>query len=142
MRSAAILTNQPTVDINELTRIIIGAALNVHRVLGIGLEAKTYKACLMIELDDLGISYEEHVRLPLIYKNRFVETGFSIDLLVEGCLSVDVLKVDYIEDVHVFKTLNHLRHADLNLGLILNFNSKYLKGDAIKRVVNGNVNGH
>jgi GxxExxY protein len=127
----------PHLDTNELARNIIGAAINVHRFVGMGLHEKTYRACLLHELEEMGLQYEENVSIPLFYKNRFIESGLTLGLLVEGRILVDVQAVDFISEERMMNVLNHLRHADLSLGLILNFETKYLKGDAIRRVVNG-----
>lgn len=139
MRELNLNLSETASDRNDLAHEIIGAAIRVHRVLGMGLLPAAYKACLMIELDELGIAYEENVEFPLFYKNRLIEVGICVPLLVESHLLVDVQALASIHEEHVLTALNHLRHADLGLGLIINFNAKYIKGDAIKRVVNGRV---
>jgi len=139
MRNLNIVTATPEVDTNEIARNIIGAAINVHRIVGMGLNEKTYKACLLHELAEMGLTYEENVDIPIFYKNRFISSGITIGLLVEGRVMVEVQTVDFICEESMLQVLNHLRHGDLSLGLILNFNTKYLKGDAIRRVANGTV---
>ena len=140
MRNVNIANQMSQLDTNEIARNIIGAAINVHRYVGLGLHENTYKACLLHELEELGLNYEEHVNIPFFYKNRFIDSGVTVALLVEGKIMVDVQTVESISEQRVMQVLNHLRHADLSLGLILNFNTKFLKGEAIRRVVNGEIN--
>jgi GxxExxY protein len=137
MRQLNINENTSSLDINNIAREIIGAAINVHRILGLGLQSTTYKACLKHELDECGLNYEENVEFPLFYKNRFIDTGVSVNLVVENKIIIDVQTLQYISEEHVLTVLNQLRHTEISLGLIINFNSKYIKGDSIKRVING-----
>ena len=125
-----------TEESNDLARKIIGASIEVHRVLGMSLKSQTYERCLMVELDDLGIQYEQNVEIPVHYKNRLVEV-VVVPLLVNNCILVNVQADDLIREEHVLSVLNQLRYADLSLGLIINFNNRFIKGDAIRRVVNG-----
>jgi GxxExxY protein len=76
---------------NELSKKIIGAALEVHRVLGPGLLESAYEASLLQELTSLGLNVKEQIGLPLVYKERFCEIGYRVDLLVEN-FNVAILK--------------------------------------------------
>lgn len=136
MRNLNIATPTQT-DTNEIARNIIGAAISVHRIVGMGLQENTYRACLLHEFEEMGLSYQENVEIPLFYKNKFIETGICIGLLVEGRIMVDVQTTEHIGEERMLYVLNHLKHGELNLGLILNFQTKFLKGDAIRRVVSG-----
>lgn len=141
MRDINLNNSVPSLDINELAYETIGAAIRVHRLVGVGLHEQTYKSCLLYELDEFGISYEENVEIPFIYKNLILNTGLSIDLLVEGHLIVNVKFSDCIDEKQILSLVNQLKYTNLSLGLIINFNSKFLKGDAIRRVINGQING-
>ena len=128
-----------TTDINPISYKIIGAALTVHRVIGMGLTANAYKACLLEELDVLGLHYELGVEFPLFYKAKLLDASIKINLLVENQIMVEIFSEQDIYEEDLFRVLNHLKQADLKLGLMINFNRKQLKGDAIRRVVNGAI---
>lgn len=139
MRQTIIEKQSNVKNINEIAFEIIGAVINVHRVLGLGLKPSTYKACLMHEFDDIGLHYEENVVFPLFYKNHFINDGVCVSLLVENRIIVDIQSTSFIKEFHTMNVLNQLCHADLKLGLIFNFNTKFMKGDAIRRVINGAI---
>lgn len=126
-------------EINAISYKIIGAAINVHRVIGMGLTINAYKACLLEELDTTGLHYELDVEFPLFYKSKFVDASVKISLLIENQIMIEIFAADDIYEEDMFRVLNYLKQADLKLGLIINFNRKQLKGDAIRRVVNGTI---
>ena len=76
-------------ELNELTKQIIGAAIEVHRHLGPGLLETAYETCLAYELQQLGLSFERQKALPLVYKEIRLDQGYRIDLLVERKVVVD-----------------------------------------------------
>lgn len=80
-------------EINEITKNIIGAAIEVHRTLGPGLLESTYEACLFYELEQMGLYVERQVELPIKYKNVSLETGYRIDLIVENEVIVELKSV-------------------------------------------------
>ena len=122
--------------LNRLSNVIIGAALRVHDELGPGMLESAYEACLMFELLDLGLRVEREKTLPLIYRGRRLDCGFRLDLLVEDAIIVEVKSIERLERVHCAQLLSYLRLMKLKLGLLFNFNVKWLQ-DGIKRVVNG-----
>jgi GxxExxY protein len=126
-------------DINANSYKIIGAALTVHRIIGMGLSPIAYKACLLEELDGLGLHYALDVEIPLFYKSKIVDASVKISLLIENQVMVEIFVADDIYEEDMFRALNHLKQADLKLALLINFNRKQLKGDAIRRVVNGTI---
>ncbi|MDF3027030.1 MAG: hypothetical protein K0S23_1337 [Fluviicola sp.] len=120
---------------NELSSIIIGAAIEVHTELGPGLLENVYETCLYYELKQLGLKVEKQVELPLTYKNIYLETGLRIDLIVQDKVIIELKAVKELCDVHVAQTLTYLKLTDLKLGLLINFNEARLKY-GIQRVVN------
>jgi GxxExxY protein len=124
-------------DINDLAREVIGAAINVHKALGLGFDKETYKTCLIFELEEMGVYYETDVEFPLYYKNRLVNTGLKIDLLIENSIMIDIHTLENNNEERIFYVLNHLKKCNKKLGLIFNFNSKHLRGGSIRRVING-----
>ena len=120
---------------NELSKEIIGAAIEVHRVLGPGLLESVYEEALCCELDLRGIPYERQKYRPLNYKERVLKTDYRIDLLVDGKVIVEVKARKEIHPIDKSQTLTYLRLSDLKLGLLINFHEPLLK-DGITRIVN------
>jgi GxxExxY protein len=121
--------------LNQLSNVIIGAALRVHDELGPGMLESAYEACLMFELLDQGLRVEREKPLPLVYRGRRLDCGYRLDLLVEDAIIVEVKAIERLERVHAAQLLSYLRQTKLKLGLLFNFNVKWLQ-DGIKRVVN------
>ncbi len=123
---------------NELSKKVIGAAIEVHRELGPGLLESSYEACLLYELKAMGLNVSSQVYLPVIYKNVEVKAGYRIDILVENKLIVEVKAVDMLAGIHTAQLLTYLRLKDIKLGLLINFNNVRLI-DGLKRIVNGEL---
>lgn len=90
----------PDFESEELTRRIIGAAIEVHRELGPGLLESSYEQCLWQELIDLGIPVQRQVELPIRYKGRDLDCGYRIDLLVEDLVVIELKSVEKILRIH------------------------------------------
>jgi len=110
--------------------------MKVHTALGPGLLESAYTSCLQHELRSLGLRAEVQVPLPLVYDNVKLEIGYRIDLLVEGCVIVELKSVDAVNPVHKAQILSYLKLSGKSLGLLINFNVVHLK-DGIQRFVNG-----
>jgi len=122
--------------LNELTEVIIGAAMAVHSELGPGLLESAYEACLAHELKDRGLGVERQKTLPLKYRDVELECGYRLDLLVDGRVIVEVKAIDALAPIHATQLLSYLRLSGCRVGLLLNFNVARLR-DGIQRVVNG-----
>ncbi len=114
-------------DINRLTEKIIGAAIEVHRLLGPGLLESTYEACLVYELEQLKFCVEQQKSLPVVYKGIKLEQGYRIDLLVNNLVVIELKAVEEILPVHEAQILSYLKLSGCEVGLLLNFNVKLLK---------------
>ena len=123
--------------LNALTRQIITAALAVHRELGPGLLESAYEACLAFELLDRGLPFERQKPLPSIYRGRTMDCGYRLDLLVDGMVVVEVKAVAAFDAVHQAQMLSYLRLSGCRVGLLINFNVKWLVRDGVKRLVHG-----
>ena len=123
--------------LNALTQQIIAAALGVHRELGPGMLESAYEACLVFELLQRGFQVERQKPLPLVYRGRTLDCGYRIDLLVENEVIVEVKAVERLEAVHGAQVLSYLRLSGCKVGLVINFNVKWLIRQGVKRVVNG-----
>ena len=120
---------------DELSNIIIGAAIEVHKILGPGLLESAYEECLCYELKQRGIVFERQKALPLIYKDVHLDCGYRVDILVEKLVIIELKAVDKVEPIHDAQVLTYLKLSKLWLGLIINFNVPVLK-DGIRRIVN------
>jgi len=123
-------------EIDSLSNKIIGAAIEVHRLLGPGLLESAYEECLSKELDIRGIKVKRQVILPIEYKGIKIESAYRLDLLVEDKIILELKSVAAIEPIHESQLLTYLKLTKLWLGLVINFNVPLLK-DGIKRIVNG-----
>ncbi len=121
-------------DINQVTGQIIGAAIEVHRVLGPGLLESAYEECLCRELSLRGISYERQKALPVSYKGVALDCGYRLDIVVAGCVIVELKACERLERIHQAQLLTYLKLAGVKYGLLINFNVPVLK-DGIKRMV-------
>lgn len=118
----------------ELTREIIGAAIEVHRALGPGLLESAYEACLAFELAERGLRIERQKALPVVYKGLDLDAGYRLDLLVEDKVIVELKAVEAVNAVHEAQMLSYLRLSGCKIGLLINFNVKLLK-NGIRRFV-------
>jgi GxxExxY protein len=124
-----------TEQINKITEKIIGAAINVHRVLGPGLLESAYEACLAFEVIECGLKVEQQKSLPVIYKSVRLDCGYRLDLIVEDLVIVEIKSVDQLLPIHEAQLLSYLKLSGCKVGLLINFNVKLLK-DGIRRLVN------
>ncbi len=120
---------------NEISKVIIGCAINVHKVLGPGLLESSYEECLAYELNKTGLLIERQKPLPLIYQEVKLDIGYRVDLLIEKKVIIELKSVEFINDVHLAQILTYLKLSDCKLGLLLNFNVAKMI-DGIKRVAN------
>jgi GxxExxY protein len=122
--------------INELTEAIIGAAIEVHRILGPGLLESAYVACLCRELILRGISFETQVALPVAYKGVALDCGYRVDVLVDGRVALEIKAIEKIAKIHEAQLLTYLRLGGWDVGLLMNFNVPLLKDGIKRRVLN------
>lgn len=123
---------------NEIATEILDAAFKIHRSLGPGLLESAYKECLFYELKKTSLWVQKEVALPLVYEEVKLDCGYRADLLVENSVVVELKSVEALTDLHLAQTLTYLRLANCKLGLLINFNSQYIK-DGIKRIINGKI---
>jgi GxxExxY protein len=129
-------SNDERERLDKLSNRVIGAAIRVHKEIGPGNLERACESCLLYELKEEGLRVERQVPLPLIYKGHQLDAAYRIDLLVEKELIVEVKSIERLERIHQAQLRHYLKHAKLKLGLLINFNTKWLR-DGIKRVVNG-----
>jgi GxxExxY protein len=119
---------------NEITHEIIGAAIEVHRLLGPGLLESAYEECVTKELTLRNLTVEGQKPVPVVYKNVKLECGYRMDLLVESRIVVELKSVESLAAIHEAIILTYLRPSGHRLGLRINFNVNVLK-DGLKRYI-------
>jgi GxxExxY protein len=119
-----------------LSHQIIGAAIEVHRLVGPGLLESVYEAALCKELRLRGLLVDRQVVVPVSYKGEILDCHVKLDLLVNRKAIVEVKAVDTLVYVHKAQLLTYLRLQNLWLGLLINFNVEVLR-DGVRRVLNG-----
>ncbi len=120
---------------NQISNLIIGCAIEVHRKLGPGLLESAYQECLYYELQQAGLKLRKEKPMPIIYKEVKLDHGYRIDLLVEEKVVIELKTVEDFTDVHTAQVLTYLRLGNYKLGLLLNFHTNILK-NGIKRIIN------
>jgi GxxExxY protein len=120
---------------NEISFKIIGAALELHKATGPGLLESTYEAALAYDLTTMGLNVKTQVNMPFYYKEVKMDVGSRVDMLVEDKIIIEVKSVENLHEVYFAQTLTYLRLSGLKLGLLINFNKKYLK-EGIHRIAN------
>src|SRR5207237_2858990 len=107
-------------EFDELSRKVIGCAIEVHRNLGPGLLESTYRQCLACELSHAGIPFQMEVPLPVRYKDVLLDCGYRIDLLVSGDLIVEIKCIETLLPIHHAQILTYMRVAKILTGLLIN----------------------
>ena len=125
---------QDTMLYETLSGEVIGAAIEVHRLLGPGLLESAYRECLCWELRDRGHVIDRERAFPVAYKGARVDVGYRADLIVDARLLVELKSTDRIARVHTAQLLTYLKLSRLRLGILMNFNVPVLK-DGILRVM-------
>jgi len=123
--------------LNSITERIIAAAITLHRELGPGMLESAYEVCLAYELIERGLTIERQKPLPIVYRGQTLDCGYRVDLLVEGAVVVEVKSVEKFDRVHGAQLVSYLRLSGCKVGLLINFNVKWLVEDGIMRKVNG-----
>ncbi len=118
----------------ELSTMVIGCAIEVHRILGPGLLESTYEQCLAHELTLNEIPFKLQHPLPVEYKGLRLDCGYRIDMLVEDKIILELKAVDEIHGIHKAQLLTYMKLADIRQGYLINFNVKRLR-DGLKSFV-------
>ena len=120
---------------NELAKVIVNSAFEIHNTLGPGLFESVYEEVMYYELTNRGLMVERQKDIPVFWKNISMDLGFRADLMVNNKVIVELKSVEKLAPVSFKQLLTYLRLTDLKLGLLINFNEVLIK-DGISRVVN------
>ena len=119
-----------------LTGEIIGAAIDIHRILGPGLLESTYEESMVFELSERGFTIRRQLELPVRYKGKQLNAGYRIDLLINEDVIVELKSIQRIEPINEAQFLTYLKLADKRFCLLLHFNVPVMK-QGIRRLING-----
>ena len=122
-------------ELDSITKQVIGGAIDVHRALGPGLLESVYETCLASKLNDRGIRVERQKALPVTYKELTLESGYRLDLLVNGKVIVEIKAVELLLPLHKSQLLTYLKLSGRRVGLLINFNVPELR-KGVQRIVN------
>ncbi|HCE44857.1 MAG TPA: GxxExxY protein [Lentisphaeria bacterium] len=121
---------------NEIAKLILDAAFEVHRRLGPGLFESVYESILSYELNKKGLKVQRQVPIKLSYDDLIFDEGFKADIIVEEKVIIELKSVEDLHPVHKKQLLTYLRVSGMKLGLLINFNESLLKNGLV-RIVNG-----
>lgn len=124
---------------NQLSHVVIGIVIDVHRQLGPGLLESVYKECLAHALINAGLQVQKEVAVPVVFHGLKLSCGYRLDLLVERKLVLEIKSVEQLNDIHMAQVLTYLKLGDYRLALLLNFNVLRIK-DGCRRIINGQIN--
>lgn len=116
----------------DITGLIIGSAIEVHRALGPGLLESAYQECLCYELCERGLRFAREVPLPVTYKGVKLDCGYRMDLVVENAVVVELKCVETVLPIHEAQVLTYLRLSGCRTALLLNFHTKVLRDGIIR----------
>jgi len=122
--------------LNAITEQIIGAAIEVHRALGPGLLESAYEACLAHALMKRGLGIERQKPLPIVYDEEKIDCAYRLDFVVGDEVVVEVKSVERLTHVHDAQLISYLKLSKKRVGLLINFNVKWLVDEGILRRVN------
>ncbi|TDX13460.1 GxxExxY protein [Flavobacterium sp. S87F.05.LMB.W.Kidney.N] len=120
---------------NEISNIVIGLAIEIHKKLGPGLLENVYKECLLYKIKQKGLLVEKEKALPVVFEEVKLDCGYRIDLLVENKLLIEIKSVESLTVNHLAQTLTYLKLGNFKLGLLINFSESLLK-NGVRRVAN------
>ncbi|HTM27605.1 MAG TPA: GxxExxY protein [Vicinamibacterales bacterium] len=120
--------------INALTWKIIKCAMSVHSALGPGLLESAYLACMVVELRHAGLRVDVAVKVPLLYRELTLDCGYTLDLLVENIVILELKAMAALLPVHAAQLLTYLKLTGKPIGLLINFNVPMLKDGIVRRI--------
>lgn len=118
-----------------LTEAIIGAAIEVHRVLGPGLLEAAYEECLRHELELRGVPFRRQISVPIVYKGLAVDGAYRVDVLVNDAVVVELKAVEQLLPIHEAQLMTYLKLTKKRVGLLINFCVHVLTKGVVRRVL-------
>jgi GxxExxY protein len=121
---------------NELAKLVLDVCFRIHRLYGPGLFENVYEEIFCYEFEKEGIAFERQKAIPLIHEKVRLEAGFRADVIIESKLLIEFKSIEQLAEVHYKQVQTYLKLTNIKLGLLINFNTVYLK-DGIHRIANG-----
>jgi len=125
-------------DENEIARIIVDTAFELHKRTGPGMLEKVYSECLSHLLVKKGLTVDKEKQIPFEFDGLTFNCAYRLDLLVENKVIIEVKSCVQLNDIHLAQVITYLKLSDKKLGLLINFNVPLIK-DGIRRVINGKL---
>ena len=122
----------------EITYKIVGAAMEVHKILGCGFQEVIYQRALEFEMASVGLTFQREFEMDIFYKGERIG-GRRVDFFVENCIMVELKALTSLEDVHMAQAMNYLEAYNVEIGLLINFGAKSLQH---KRLHNKRMNNY
>lgn len=123
-------------DVDDISKNVIGAAIDVHKAMGPGLLESVYEECLCHELGLRNIQFIRQYEIPVKYKGVELDCRYRLDLLVEDKLVVELKSVEKLMPIHDAQLLSYLKLTRRTVGLLINFNVPFLKQGVRRKVLN------
>jgi len=124
---------------NEIGKIIVNAAVEIHKEFGPGLLETVYEVMLAYKLEKQGLSVKRQVSVPIEYERMKFDEAFRVDIFVENKVLIELKSVEVVNKAHKKQVLTYLRLTGCKLGYLLNF-GEFLMKDGISRIINGEIN--
>ena len=121
--------------IEEIATAIVDSCFKIHKELGPGLLESAYETCLEYELTKRGFSVERQIPQPVIYEEIAIDTGYRIDLLINGLVIIELKAVEQLAPIHTAQIITYLKLSKKTLGFLINFHTPLIK-NGIKRIAN------
>lgn len=119
----------------DLTREIIGAAIEVHKIVGPGLLEGVYEECLCHELELRKLSFDRQLMVPINYKSVALDCGYRLDVVVENTVILELKSVERIHPIFEAQLLTYMRLLQKPVGLFINFNVPILRSGIVRKVL-------
>jgi GxxExxY protein len=123
-------------DLDALSYLVIGCAIEIHKELGPGLLESVYETCFLDELKCKELFFQSQLVLPILYKGKNLETSLRLDVLVEDILIVELKSVETIIPIHQAQLLTYVKLLEKPKGIIINFNCTNIFKEGQKTLVN------
>lgn len=114
-------------DVNDLSKQLIGYCIKIHKEIGVGLFESIYEEALAYELNKNEISFQRQIEIPVIYDTKLLGIGFKADFIIEQKVILELKSVEKIAPIHKKQLLTYLKITGIQLGLLINFNEILLK---------------
>lgn len=121
---------------DDLTFNIIGCAIEVHKRMGSGLLESVYHECMIVEFKHRGINFQTEMPIPIVYRNKVLNTDFRCDLFVENAIVVELKSLSEMIAIHEAQLITYMKLLQYPKGILINFNCKNIFNDGQKTFVN------